>query len=271
MRDEGIVALQGEAQTMWEQCSWLELGPEGLGTMGRLVQVEGGEGWLLEADVIQDEAVTSLGTSAWLEKGRDGIDLPSAALVAANVFAYPERPVPWLTRGEASDGTDPSPGSGIEARGYLTQLPESAQISVGCFLVKLDETWELDDGWRDLLDGGCRLRHGVRVLAGVEGQTLVLPEGVPATSVDSPALVVVLGGADLDARGMGSIHGVFVVDGGSLYLEGTIVRGAVFASGDVRFGLTGQVEFCGSVLRWATDRSLERVRVVPGTRRESTE
>ena len=108
-------------------------------------------------------------------------------------------------------------------------------------------------------------------MEGAKGQTLALPEDLPTASVDSPVLVVVMGGADLDARGMGSVHGVLVVDGGSVFLEGTIVHGAVFASGDVQFGLTGQVELHGGVLRWARDRSLERVRAVPGTRCESTE
>jgi hypothetical protein len=271
MRDEGIVGLKGEALALWEQCSWLQFAPEGLSTMGRLVEVEGGEDWVLKAEVIQDEAVTSLGTSVWLEKGRDGIDLPSGALVAAKVFADSDRVVPWLTAGEASEGVESSKGSRLEAKGFLTQLPDSAQIGVGCSLVKLEEAWKLDDGWRGLLDGCCRLCDGVRVLVGAKGQALALPEDLPTTSPDSPVLVVVIGGADLDARGMGSIHGVLVVDGGSVLLEGSIVHGAVFASGEVQFGLTGQVELCGSVLRWATDRSLERVRVVPGTRQESTE
>jgi hypothetical protein len=84
-------------------------------------------------------------------------------------------------------------------------------------------------------------------------------------------LVLVTGGATLDARGKGDLYGVLVVDDGDLLLEGTIVHGAVFATGTVIFGDTGGILFTRPILRWATDRSLVRVRLIPGTRRESME
>jgi hypothetical protein len=84
-------------------------------------------------------------------------------------------------------------------------------------------------------------------------------------------LVVVTGGADLDARDRGDLYGVIVVDQGSVQLDGTVLHGAVFATGEVALGQTGQILYSPQVLRWATDRSLHRVRLVPGTRWEGTE
>ncbi len=84
-------------------------------------------------------------------------------------------------------------------------------------------------------------------------------------------LVVVTGGADLDARDRGDLFGVLVVDEGSVRLDGTVLHGAVFATGDVALGQTGQILYSPQVLRWATDRSLRRVRLVPGTRWEVVE
>jgi hypothetical protein len=79
---------------------------------------------------------------------------------------------------------------------------------------------------------------------------------------------VLAGGATLDARDQGDLYGVLVVDGGSVLLDGTVVHGAVFASGRVSLGISGQVLFARDMLRWATDRSLSRARLLPGTRRE---
>jgi hypothetical protein len=64
---------------------------------------------------------------------------------------------------------------------------------------------------------------------------------------------------------------VIVVDGGGIDLQGTRLHGAVFASGAVDFGSDGAVLFSPAVLRWATDRSMLRTRLLPGTRRETLE
>ncbi len=83
--------------------------------------------------------------------------------------------------------------------------------------------------------------------------------------------MVVTGGADLDAAGLGDVHAVIVCDGGGVFLGGTRVHGAIFASGTVDFGSTGAVLFAPDVVRWAADRSLVRTRLVPGSRRETIE
>ena len=137
------------------------------------------------------------------------------------------------------------------------------------------------DGWKlrpagdsngDVGSGGDDvLCLGGGTLAGWLGGNVALPSECGATAPDAPVLVVVTGGADLDARDRGDLYGVIVVDDGSVLLEGTVLHGAVFATGEVALGQTGQILFSREILRWATDRSLHRVRLVPGTRWEGLE
>jgi hypothetical protein len=98
--------------------------------------------------------------------------------------------------------------------------------------------------------------------------TFQLSQGWGA-SPEAPALLVVCGGASLDAGGRADVYGVIVVNDGGILLDGTRLHGALFASGTVDFGTDGVVVFSRSTLRWATDRSLNRARLVPGTRQET--
>jgi hypothetical protein len=172
-------------------------------------------------------------------------------------------------------------------------LPADPLLGEGCTLTRLDDPWRLDPGWRGLATdsttegagGGVAgtdppaLRRqtavapgiGTLVVSGRPGQTLDLPSDCGGFTFESPCLVVVTGGANLDARGRGDVYGVMVVDDGDLLLEGTTVHGAVFATGTIDVGQTGRILFSRPVLRWATDRSLVRVRLVPGTRKEGME
>ena len=108
-------------------------------------------------------------------------------------------------------------------------------------------------------------------MTGSAGRTVVLPPDSGGLVPDSPCLVLVTGGMTLDARARGDVYGVLVVDDGDILLDGTTVHGAVFASETFDVGETGRVLFSRSILRWATDRSLCRVRLVPGTREEGME
>ena len=90
-------------------------------------------------------------------------------------------------------------------------------------------------------------------------------------SPQAPLLVVVTGGAGLDASGVGELFAVLVVDGGPVRVEGTIVHGAVFATGALDVGSTGRILFCQRGAAVGRDRSLNRVRLVPGTRWEVTD
>jgi hypothetical protein len=276
-RDEGLARLRAAALETWREMPWASLGEAASHTYGQLSQIEGSEEcseeWVLAAGVRHNPTVTLATTSAWLERGRDGLDLPYAALVATQVLVAVERASQWLGIEEAyaEDGAGGEGGGGAsEAVAYVLRLPESRQIEEGCSLVEMKEPWELDDGWRALFKSPLPLGPRVRLMSGEEGDTILLPADLAASSVDDPVLVVVLGGADLDARAAGDVHGVLVVDGGSALLDGTILHGAAFVGDCIDFGLNGRLEFCDPVLRWATDRSLQRVRLVPGTRREGT-
>jgi len=153
-------------------------------------------------------------------------------------------------------------------------------------------TWKVDPGWLTVVSsaeargGTVSLGSSVVMLSGRQGQKLVLSETVfgasgggtaetdgpvPGWSAQSPLLVLVTGGADLDASALGDIYAVLVVDGGSISIDRTTVHGAVFATEDLDVGASGLVLFSRSVLRWATERSLTRARLVLGTRWEGTE
>jgi hypothetical protein len=103
------------------------------------------------------------------------------------------------------------------------------------------------------------------------GETLALPAGAPGASPENPVLAVVTGGSDLNLTDCGDLYGVVVVDGGSLSLDGTTLHGAVFVTETLDLGATGQILFEKSILRWATDRSLVRTRLMPGSRQEGTD
>ncbi|MFH0916476.1 MAG: hypothetical protein V1912_08535, partial [bacterium] len=115
------------------------------------------------------------------------------------------------------------------------------------------------------------LGPGVTWLHGRFGGTEALPADCGGLTAETPVLVVLTGGATLDARDRGDIFGVVVVDDGSVLLDGTVVHGAIFATGVVSLGDTGRLLYSRSILRWATDRSLNRVRLIPGTRAEGME
>ncbi len=167
-------------------------------------------------------------------------------------------------------------GQDAVATGYLRSLPAQLLLGEGCSLVRLEDPWRLDPGWRafgaqPLAADSVAPGSGLRVIAGAPGQTLVLPADSGGRAPDSPCLVLATGGVTLDARARGDVYGVIVVDDGDVLLDGTTVHGAVFATGTIAMGETGRVFFFRSILRWATDRSLSRVRLVPGTREEGME
>ncbi len=230
----------------------------------------------MQAAVRQDGTVSRLRTSAWLEHGRDGIDLPLAALVAETVRASPGRALPWVEKEESAGATEGE----AETVGYVCVPPGDAILGEECCFVGLSDPWRLDPGWLEL-DQWAEIEMeatsedvapgaGVSVLAS-RGRTVTIPVDCGGGDPSAPALVILTGGSDLDARDLGDLYGVIVVDEGSVLLDGTILHGAVFVSGCVDLGESGQLLFSRSILRWATDGSLNRARLVPGTRWEGME
>jgi hypothetical protein len=279
-KDRALAALGGEALVSWEPRAWGAIDAGEGAADGQTVALPGSE-WVMQAEVRQDQAVSTIGVSAWLERGRDGVDLPLAALVAGRVDVDPSRGSPWLD----SDG-----GSGADqaapAVAYACLSPDLSGIAAECSVEQLASAWRLDPGWQQLgseqEDGRLDVApdHGVLVLFGRPGQQVCLAtrlsvlqknENDAGRAADSPLLVLMVGGADLDARSLGDLYAVLVVDDGSLWLDATVVHGAAFVTKRLDCGTTGRLLYSRALLRWATDDSLRRVRLVPGTRWEGTE
>lgn len=304
-KDQGLVALRQRALLTWAPLSWTVVRNGEAAVEGALHAIEGSADWVMKADTKQQPDVSRLSTSGWVERGRDGIDLPLAALVAESISADPNRDLPWIEIDAAESTSDAS--TNAAAVGYLEHLPEAPPLGDGCSLTGLTAPWRLDPGWLrlqsrgDLADtiaeftyaslaaqesrtgekdvAGTYLRSWaavaptsqVVVVSAPRGRTVTIPKESGRGVLEAPILVVVRGGADLDAQNLGDVFGVFVVDEGSVFLDGTVLHGALFVSKKVHLGVSGRVAFSRTVLRWATDRSLIRTRLVPGTRWEGME
>lgn len=293
-KDEALAVLRQRAMALWEPATHPDVLGGGGVAHGAMTGIPGAEGWVMKAEARQPSSLSVLSVSALLERARDGIDLPLAAVVATEVTVDAHREAPWLQH-DGSEGADGAPGAPAVA--YVQRTPEGSTVGEGCITAALDTPWRLDDGWRALfaapptttpsgagsatapsdpgvtaLPADATPVAGVTVLQGPRGRRLPVPAvGEAGASLSHPALVVVTGGADLDARDLGEFYGVLVVDDGSVLLDGTTLRGAVFAGDRLVVGATGTVVFCRSLYRWATDGSLARARLVPGSRWEGTE
>ena len=263
-KDAGLARIRERGLTAWEGASWMVVSEGGHTVEGCLTEAAGESEWVLKAIVRQEPDVSRLTTSALLERGRDGIDLPLAAVVGGSMTAAAGRSSAWL---EAEGGS--------ETVAYVSEPAVAPVLGEQCSLVPLADPWRLDPGWAalfgDTAPKGVAPGPSVTALTGWHGMTVEVPADGAGWAADEPVLVVVTGGADLDARGLGDLYGVIVVDDGSVYLDGTTLHGAVIATDAVDFGATGRVVFSKTMLRWATDRSLVRTRLVPGSRWEGTE
>jgi hypothetical protein len=256
VREEGLEALADAAAAQWI-ASDIPLDGGGRAWSGE----DTASPLCLRAAVRAASSSETSGTivvEATVEQGRDGLDLPAAALTAGRLFLG----------GRSSDAAVRS-ADGATPRLLVADV---AGITPGpsVEIVALDRPWELDDGWRRRLEESAHPSSGrVLLLAGNPGQEVRLPSIDPAATEQDPVLVVVTGGADLDATYAGSLAGVLVVDGGSLRLEGTRLEGSAACTGTLDLGETGFITLRRSVLRWATDRSLRVARLTPGTRSET--
>jgi len=296
-KDEVLAILRQRALAKWQPREWTAIGAagdatEGVGEIlgeGLITELPESDGWVMSAAVRQDPAVSRLTTSAWLERGRDGIDLPLTGLVAEAVTATVGRVLPWVEiDGGGSLGTSDTGAAATAVVHVVIPLVEPL-LGAGCAAGALAAPWRLDAGWAgvgsmeaaaDGTNGAAATSDempavtpgsGMAWVRGRFGGSEPFPANCAGLAPQTPFLVVLTGGATLDARNRGDIYGIIVVDDGSVLLEGTALHGAIFASGIVNLGDSGRVLYSQSVLRWATDRSLNRVRLVPGTREEGME
>ncbi|HEY5529634.1 MAG TPA: hypothetical protein VIL51_09335 [Thermoleophilia bacterium] len=273
-KDEVLSALAREAGEAWEAKSWSQISPG----EGALDTVDGSQGWLMQALARQDPSVSHMTVSALVERGRDGLDLPLAAAVAASASTGAGRAVPWLEADVSGEQADHG------AACYLLGATDSSLLGPGCAAGTISDKWRLDPGSLELLgattssawvasQAGPSLHRGSGVVAleGRQGTTVRMPSGTGGGSAEEPVLVIVTGGATLDLTGLGELFGVAVADQGTILLDQTTLHGAAFATETLDMGATGRIVFSRSVLRWACDRSFVRTRLVPGTRKEGTQ
>ena len=276
-KDQALAGVRRELLSSWAPRGWSATSDEGQGVETALAELPESGGTVLEASVRHSAEVSPITVAAWVERGRDGLDLPLAGLVAGEARWTTGRATPWLevespvaagARGRVVDGRPTA---------WLQTVPQAPLLGQGVVLGSLRAPWELDHGWRASLEAqgaagtapeGFGPGTATTVLRGQDDGTAPLPPGWGATQ-DQPALLVAVGGVSVDATGRGDVYGVIVVDDGAVSLDGTRVHGAVLATGTVDFGSSGEVFFAPATLRWATDRSFVRTRLVPGSRRES--
>ncbi len=239
---------------------------------GTVVDLAASGGWALLASAWHAPEVSPIVVSGWLERGRDGIDLPLEGLVAGRVAWAAGRTLPWLELEEGERGSA-ADRAGLPAA-HLATIPADPLLGMGITVGRLTTPWSLEQGWLSLIESasgpGVTFAEQVSILRGGPAMTAELHQGW-GSSAEDPGLVIVTGGATLEARERGDVYGVIVVNGGDVLLDGTRVHGAIFASGDIDFGSSGAALFSRPILRRATDGSIVRARLVPGTRSEAIE
>jgi hypothetical protein len=278
-KDQALGGVRQELLSSWAPRGWFATSEGSQEVETAVAEIPESGGWALQATARHSAGVSPINVAGWVEKGRDGIDLPLAGLVAGEARWIGGRVTPWLEMDSplAADAGD-SVADG-RPTAWLQTVPQAPVLGQGVTLTSLRAPWRLDRGWRALLEpvgGTGAATEGVgpggatTVLRGRGGTTVALPAGWGATDGEC-ALLVVMGGASLDATGRRDLYGVIVVDDGAVSLDGTRLHGAVIATRTVDFGATGEVVFVPANLRRATDGSLVRTRLVPGSRREGIE
>jgi len=279
-----LESAQRRALREWTATSWDEQ-RDGSSPV-RVSMVVTDSEWLLSVCATRPSGAPAV-VAALLERAYDGPDLPSAALVAEEVVWGEGRTTPWLDTvsvcAPAQVYVLRSPASGwqdVDPPGVT-----AAEAGYDYWIRPLTALWGLDEGWRDAVESWKRSQETAEAEPGVlaqPGERVVLVDGRPGETVrpneelidtgpEHPVLLIVTGGACVDLRSLGEVWGTVVADGGGVWLEGTVLHGALFATHEVDLGQTGVLVYDRQILRWATDRSLVRVRLLPGSREERME
>lgn len=246
-----------------------------------LAPVSGTSGRLLRATATVRGSSSTCEVSAVVERGADGLDLPWRAAVAGSLDWDMSRTEPLVSREAQPAAPERSPevpavteeggvpGALAPVRVTVARVG-SAPLFEENVILEVGRSWTLDAGTAAPAREGT---GGVWVLAAPPGfsvRQVVSPDGrrLLGSSGETPVVLIATGGGPLDAAGLGELYGVILAGLGGVDLEGTVLHGAVFTEGALRFGATGQVVFNEGILDWARYRSMTRVRLVPGTRQE---
>lgn len=202
----------------------------------------------------------ALETSAWVERGTDGFNVPLCVVGADRVTASPGRDSPAVMADAVSQTAT--------VRG--ADKPEAYVMGEGVEWLQA-APWALDEGTALLAEQQAALPGAAIIyVPGSPGDVLPLPDVATGqgASPEMPLVIVSAPGVDLIVSDRGDLYAL-VLAGGSVRLEGTRLHGAVLASGIVDLGAEGRIDYLPSLVGWAATRSLVRVRLVPGSRLEN--
>lgn len=245
------------------------------GLVVTLSPVTGASGRLLQAVATARNSRTGCTVSGIVERGTDGVDLPQRAAAAAALDWDTDRTQPVVSFELHPPAEEENTEGGALSLNVLVTVAGTSNASAAVFgdgvALEIGRTWRLEAGAAALAAGSEGSRSVLAVPEGVEIRRFLAREGPegPGSSAELPVVLVGTGSVSLDATGFGELYGVILAGLGGVDLEGTVLHGAVFTEGALRFGSTGRVAFNEGILDWARYRSITRTRLVPGTRQES--
>lgn len=252
--DAGLVRAASRAEVAWAPAR-LE-SAEGLTVS--LSEEPGVSGRMLRASSTVGTPGSTAWASALVERAADGLDLPWRAAAVGSLT--------WgLTRAEPLFA---SAGSAVHPPRVSVRDGRIPGVVGGTAAFEVGRPWTLDPGTLAAAEGAPPGGAVFAVPGGMSVRRLLdsIDSEVLGTGPETPVVIVGVGGAALDASGLGDLHAVLLAGGGGIELDGTTLHGAAFAEGALRLGDAGAIVFREGTLEWARHRSFARVRLVPGTR-----
>jgi hypothetical protein len=260
-KDQMLASLRQRLLGDWGAVPWSLIG-EKSEVQGRVAEVADSGGWVVAVSAWHEPAVSPITVSAWVERGRDGIDLPPWAGCGKR-FVASKFSVDHI------DGRD---------RGRRdVRRPATALVGGAAALLAGQPAWPNDNGvWLDDGSGlSCELKGVERT--GGDGASWVRRGGQPVSARSGWGTTgTTRGGGFADdppsvgreaprlTPATGDVYGV-IGERRSVVLEGTRIRRHV-RHGRTDFRMSGAVFSRGLFFRPPTDRSCARL--VPGTRGE---